>query len=157
MREEFGVPRTSCTCITCVNKCAKMPGCLIPADLTRMIPKNVDPYRWSEENLLASPGALVTKDGKLFRIPTLVPAIQADGACINLTDDLRCKIHDLAPFGCAFFSCAPEVPGLVDKVLVEIYKSWQDVTNLYPSLHIHLSYKGFTQRAPEELRAEMRG
>ena len=133
-----------------------MPGCLIPADLDRMIPEGIDPFRWAEENLLASPGALVMKDGALFRIQTLVPAIQEDGACIYLTEENLCSIHDISPFGCAFFDCGPERPGLIDMGLIKVYKSWQDITNLYPALHIHLSYKGRVQRAPEELRGEMR-
>jgi hypothetical protein len=132
-----------------------MPGCLIPADLGRMIPKGIDPFKWAEENLLASPGALVMKDGEVFRIPTLVPAVQEDGACIHLTEDHQCSIHENAPFGCAFFDCGPEPKGLIDKGLVEIHKSFADVTNLYAALWIHLAYKGRVQRKPEELRAEM--
>lgn len=130
-------------------------GCLIPADLGRMIPKDADPFRWAEENLLASPGALVMKDGEFFRIPTLVPAIQADGACINLTEEGLCSIHENSPFGCAFFDCGSEPPGIMQKGLVQIHLAFSDVTNLYTALWIHLTYKGRTQRAPEELRAEM--
>jgi len=36
--------------------CRFMPGFLIPADLTRIIPPGADPVIWAEANLLASPG-----------------------------------------------------------------------------------------------------
>ena len=88
-RTEFGVPRTHCSCKTCKLNCLVMPGCLIPSDLDRMIPRTTDPFRWAESNLLASPGAVAMKNGKLFRIPTLVPATKADGSCINLSANLR--------------------------------------------------------------------
>jgi hypothetical protein len=63
----------------------------------------VDLLTWVRDCLLASPGALVARGGKVFRIPTLVPARRPDGACLFLTDDDRCAIHAVAPFGCAFF------------------------------------------------------
>jgi hypothetical protein len=127
-----------------------------------MIPKGVDPYRWAEENLLASPGALVAKDGEMFRIPTLVPTVQLNGACINLTEDNKCRIHDVAPFGCSFFDCGSgrgssllDVESLNRQGLITVYEAGQDIRTLYTQLHIHLEYKGLVQKAPEVLRAEM--
>ncbi len=63
---------------------------------------------WAMDNLLASPGAVVMRVGQLYRVPTLVPARQDNGWCKFLyeTDDSgerRCRIHEYAPFGCAFF------------------------------------------------------
>jgi len=156
MRTEFGVSRTSCGCEVCKNNCRHMPGFLIPADLGRMIPKGADEYRWAEQNLLASPGAVVMKDGEIFRISTLVPAVQANGACINLTEEGACRIHEVSPFGCAFFDCGPEPPHILDRGMVAVYEAMQTFDALYAQLWIHLSYKGLTQRGPEELRAEMR-
>jgi hypothetical protein len=155
MRTEFGAPRTNCSCKMCRLNCKVMPGYLIPADLERMIPAGADPFRWAEENLLASPGALVMKRGKSFRIPTLVPATKPDGSCIHLTKDERCDIHDVAPFGCAFFDCGPEPPGVANQGLAAVYQAHAS-QSLYYHLVVHLNYKGLTQKAPEKLRAVMR-
>jgi Fe-S-cluster containining protein len=135
-----------------------MPGCLIPSDLTRMIPVGVDPFQWAEKKLLASPGALVmnSKTGETFRINTLVPATQKDGACIHLTGDLRCNIHSISPFGCAFFDCTGGREELMRSGLIEIQNAFEEVSNLYPAIWIHLTYKGLTQKSPEELRERMR-
>jgi hypothetical protein len=110
MRTEFGLPRTTCGCETCVDNCKNMPGFLIPADLERIRPKDMDPFVWAKKNLLASPGAIVrdTRKNVCYRIPTLVPATKADGSCIHLTAENLCLIHEIAPFGCAFFDCRPE-------------------------------------------------
>lgn len=162
MREEFGAQATFCDCKVCVRNCEIMPGYLIPADLGRIIPKGVDPFKWAEQNLLASPGALVAKDGEMFRIPTLVSAVQPNGFCIHLTEDKKCAIHEIAPFGCRFFDCGSgslvqveESIALNHQGLVSVYEAGQDILTLYTQLHIHLEYKGLVQRAPEELRAEM--
>lgn len=106
-RTEFGQKRTTCACNTCVTNCKYMPGMLIPSDLERMISGVSDVQRWALSNLLASPGALVRHGatGQVFRIPTLVPAVKPDGSCIHLTPEDRCDIHQIAPFGCAFFDC----------------------------------------------------
>ena len=125
-RAEFGIARSSCACRDCQRNCRHMPGFLIPADLTRMIPPGADPFLWAEANLLASPGALVAKDGKLFRIPTLVPAVKADGSCIHLTGGKRngkCAIHEIAPFGCAFFDCKTPNDGREQPALVQIHQA----------------------------------
>jgi len=74
VRTEFGYERSSCACKECRRWCFHLPGYLIPADLKRMIPAHAQSFDWAEQNLLASPGALVVKDRVLFRIPTLVPA-----------------------------------------------------------------------------------
>ena len=153
-RMEFGVPRTHCNCEVCTNNCRVMPGYLIPADLDRLTPAGADPFRWAESNLLASPGALVAKNGQMFRIPTLVPATKEDKSCTHLTAEGACGIHDVAPFGCAFFDCGPERPEINHKALAGIYKACQEQA-LYFQLHVHLSYKGLVQERAEVLRSRM--
>ena len=105
-RTEFGFPRTICACAECTNNCRHMPGYLIPADLdgiAQHLSPGEDLLAWAGRYLLASPGALVARGRKIFRIPTLVPARRFDRACAFLTVDDRCAIHAIAPFGCAFF------------------------------------------------------
>lgn len=129
-----------------------MPGFLIPNDLGRMIPPDTNPFAWAEQNLLASPGALVaTPDLGVFRIPTLVPRVKADGSCIHLKDD-RCMIHAVAPFGCAFFDCSFEDqrpytrPGLIQIIDAHAERK------LYGQLWEYLNERGLCQFAPEQLR-----
>jgi hypothetical protein len=134
-----------------------MPGFLIPADLDRLIPVGVDPLVWAETNLLASPGALVMKGLRMFRIPSLVPAIKPDGSCKNLTADGLCGIHENAPFGCAFFACGVERQGLANNGLQAVYSAFfVDTDSLYRRIWTHLAEQGITQQAPEVLRAKMR-
>jgi len=154
-RTEFGASRSTCACSGCKLNCRFMPGFLIPQDLARMIPLDTDPFLWAEHNLLASPGALVSSEGRKFRIPTLVPATKPDGSCMNLTDDGRCGIHAIAPFGCAFFSCGPEVPGLSAEGLSAIILDSIIHGGLYKRIWTHLHDLGKTQRSAEELRARM--
>jgi hypothetical protein len=157
VRTEFGVPRTVCACKECKRNCQFMPGFLIPADLERLAPNMnwVDLFDWAERNLLASPGALVMKDGELFRIPTLVPAVKADGSCIHLTNG-QCGIHENAPFGCAFFDCGPDRrDGIVVASLTAVHKAFLDETSLYRLVWFHLFTKGLRQSAPEVLRKRM--
>jgi hypothetical protein len=133
-----------------------MPGYLIPADLERMKPTDRDVFAWAEENLLASPGALVEKNGIRFRIPTLVPAKQADGSCIHL-DDGHCNIHAIAPFGCAFFSCQDNewnADVLSSKGLVAIMQD-HSVQGEYCRVWLHLDSKGLRSESAEVLRKKI--
>lgn len=157
-RIEFGVGRTNCSCRDCQTNCRFMPGFLIPSDLGRMIPAGSDPMAWAETNLLASPGALVMKSGSgdVFRIPTLVPAIKKDGSCIHLQGSKRnskCAIHEIAPFGCAFFDCGTEREGLSFEGLMAVYNAGSN--SLYYRLWQHLQDGGWRQQAPEVLRKRM--
>ena len=156
-RMEFGVERTRCACRDCQLNCRHMPGFLIPADLERMMPAGVDPFEWAENNLLASPGAVVVKGAELFRIHTLVPAVKEDGSCIHLTGSKRngkCSIHSISPFGCAFFDCGPPREGLAEEALVVIHRAGPE--SLYARLWAHLYATGKRQLAPEILRERMR-
>jgi hypothetical protein len=153
-RTEFGVARSECACEGCTVNCRFMPGFLIPSDLGRMIPVTADPFAWAVENLQASPGALVARDGRTFRIPTLVPASRSDGSCIHLRDG-RCNIHAVSPFGCAFFGCgAAGGPALSGTGLRTIAAA--GVGSLYHRLWRHLKSRGRVARSPEEKRAAMR-
>jgi hypothetical protein len=105
-RAEFGFCRTVCACDDCRRGCRRVPGYLIPADLERLgqhLAPGEELVTWAARHLLASPGAVVARRGRAFRIPTLVPARRADGACTFLAEDGRCAVHVVTPFGCAFF------------------------------------------------------
>jgi len=124
-----------------------------------MVPADAEPFAWAETNLLASPGALVMKGRTQFRIPTLVPAVRADGSCKNLTPEGLCAIHEISPFGCAFFDChgGPGQDHLANIGLQAIYKSmFVDLHSLYRRLWTHLAERGLVQQAAEVLRAKMR-
>jgi len=161
VRTEFGAQRTECACKLCVLNCKVRPGALIPADLDRMIPKWADDnpdekhdlLTWAESNLLASPGAIVSKDGELFRISSLVPATREDGSCINLTADGRCSIHETAPFGCAFFDCKsdPRDQTLMRATLNATWEALADSSTLYAVIWEHLWKMGRRQDGPEIL------
>jgi hypothetical protein len=132
-----------------------MPGFLIPSDLERMIPAGEDAYLWADKHLLASPGALAIRDGQTFRIHTLVPAVKKDGSCIHLTGQLRCGIHAVAPFGCAYFDCGPERGNLSSQGLVEVMKAWR-AGDLYAKLWNRLWSRWKRQHKPDILRERMR-
>lgn len=155
-RTEFGQERTTCACEMCVINCRFMPGFLIPADLTRLIPQGVLPTDWAEKNLLASPGALVMQDGRMFRIPTLVPAVKADGSCIHFGTDSGCGIHANAPFGCAFFDHnTPPRDTLSQYGILAVHQAWQN-NEIYARIWRHLDRLGKVQQPPDILRERMR-
>jgi Fe-S-cluster containining protein len=161
MRIEFGHQRTFCDCENCQLNCRTMPGYLIPADLRRMLPEEGEVFAWAEQNLLASPGALVEKNGNRFRIPTLVPAVKADGSCINYTAEGRCAIHQIAPFGCAFFDCKSPPLSSRDNLskagLTAVYKEmFQKSETLYRRIWSHLAEKGLVAQSADVLREKMR-
>lgn len=104
-RSEFGYERTVCSCAECVNNCRHIPGYLIPADVERMARglSFTNFVEFAFRYLLASPGATVMQAGRVFQIPTLVPRRKEDGSCIFLDEQNRCRIHEVSPYGCAFF------------------------------------------------------
>jgi len=132
-----------------------MPGCLIPSDLERMAPRGDEAaiLRWAEENLLASPGALVQQGDRRYHIPTLVPAVKPDGSCIHLTAEGRCAIHEVAPFGCAFFDCRVD-PGISADGMRLVARAHQSGA-LYTRIWEHLHRLGLRQEAPIVLRERM--
>lgn len=83
-----------------------MPGCLVPGDLERIQEFVGDPRpEFVLENFVASDGAKVAKQIKgttyIIAVPSIVPAQKADGRCVFLDDQDRCKIHPVSPFGCS--------------------------------------------------------
>jgi Fe-S-cluster containining protein len=102
--------RSVCACGPCTAFCFTKPGYLIPSDLFRIadylgnggrIEKTQDVLTF----LRASKGAVVgdSRTGQRFRIGTITPRLE-NGRCVFLTDDDRCSIHEVSPFGCAQFS-----------------------------------------------------
>lgn len=136
-RTEFGFERTICSCESCVSHCKLLPGYLIPQDLERIARylgnKNI--VTFAIENLLASQGAIVMKDGRPFRIPTLVPKRKANGSCTFLDENNLCRIHAVSPFGCAMFEAnqsSEEADMRSSRGLYEIARCWAN-----PSTHLY--------------------
>lgn len=104
-RSEFGYERTVCACVECVNNCRHIPGYLIPADIERVARHLgfTNLLEFAFTYLLASSGATVMQAGHVFQIPTLVARRKEDGSCVFLDDNDRCRIHEVSPYGCAFF------------------------------------------------------
>lgn len=96
--------RTTCACADCVQCCKDQPGCLIPGDLEKIAehlgktPEDAKAYFW------ASPGAVVMDvvRGEIFRVGAITPR-RENGRCVFLDNNDYCKIHAVAPAGCAFF------------------------------------------------------
>jgi hypothetical protein len=124
-----------------------MPGFLIPADLKRMIPPDVDPFSWAEKNLRASPGVGIKnlETGEVFHVPTLRPARGLDKACIFLRKG-KCSIHRVAPFECAFFDCRNTSAVLRQAGILAIHEAQPD--SLYHRLWCHLDDLGLRAIAP---------
>jgi hypothetical protein len=134
-RTEFGFKRIECACSACLRNCYGLPGYLVPSDLRRIADYlgEDDIVRFTLDNLLASPGALVVAHGEIFAIPTIVPARRLDGACCFLKNDL-CSIHAVNPFGCAFFSAEQtkeQSDAISARGLMEIMKSWRQGDRLF--------------------------
>lgn len=154
------VPRTLCSCEICRLNCKVIPGYLIPDDILnicKFLGMECNVFNFSFKYLLSSPGALVSKGGNQFRIPTLVPKRNPDtNYCIFLDKNELCKIHKVAPYGCAKFDCKQtyEEANEISKVgLLEIINS-DTKSLLYKLLHDNLKEKGHISKAPEELRKE---
>jgi hypothetical protein len=81
-----------------------MPGALVPGDL-EAIAEHLGVHMsgpWVEEHFRASDGAKIIRQGEFLSIPSMVPSQKEDGSCVFLDDDGRCKVHPVAPFGCAY-------------------------------------------------------
>jgi len=62
-----------------------------------------DAFKYAEDHLEASLGAIAVKDGRPFRIGSLRPAsLPRTTTCKFLDADNHCTIHSVSPFGCAF-------------------------------------------------------
>jgi hypothetical protein len=166
-RNEFGFPRTSCSCWECKLYCKSMPGYLIPSDLERLIPADADPLVWAESHLRASPGATVMVRGQLYKIPTLVPLGDHTGRCHWLGSDDSCTIWEKAPFGCSFFdACDSDANRARGRNQLPSYGLWKILEadakaqqsggkSLYQSIWDHLHGKGLVADPPEIRRARI--
>jgi Fe-S-cluster containining protein len=99
---EHDFKRTTCACKQCVDCCKRQPGCLIEGDFERIADHLGETKEQAKEHFWASPGALVkTEGGQVVRVGTITPRYRK-GRCVFLDENDRCKIHSVAPFGCAF-------------------------------------------------------
>lgn len=160
----LGFERTVCDCALDRLNCRHLPGYLIPDDLPRMAAAAGygDVFEFARAHLLASPGALVQKGTRTFRIPTLVPARRRrsgeDGACIFLDPEERCSIHEAAPFGCAYFDVHQWQREADRRSLagLEAILADRQQNSLYAQVWIMLDRLGKRALPPEKQRAEMR-
>ena len=159
VRTELGFERTVCACSECAINCRFIPGYLIPADLERIAGhlgcENL--IEFALENLLASPGATVLERAQVRQIPTLVPARRSDGACKFLDTNNRCTIHEVSPFGCAFFDAhqsKAESDYRSGSGLVQIDRAWRE-DRPYSRLWLLLEALGKVGPSPVATRARL--
>lgn len=102
LHEEF--PRTTCACAACVECCRWQPGPLAPGELARIAEFLGETVEAARVHFWASPGAVVMNQltGVARTIGTITPRMEG-GRCVFLGTDDRCRIHPVAPFGCAAF------------------------------------------------------
>lgn len=96
--------RTTCGCAECIEPCRRQPGPLAPGDLERIAAFLGRTLRDIAGSFWASPGAIVrdARTQAVRTIGTITPRRRA-GRCVFLSSDNRCRIHPVAPFGCAYF------------------------------------------------------
>lgn len=137
-REEHGFLRTACACELCKVHCRHLPGALDPSDLSRLCPPDQDPFPWAEQHLRA----LTDKP-----YPTLVPVRQPNGHC-HWYFDGRCAVHDVAPYGCAFFDPHMAEGEVRRRVAATAAAIRQDAAanGLYVRVWRHLCSKGLIAR-----------
>jgi hypothetical protein len=163
-RTEFGFTRMHCSCRACSVWCEHVPGLLVPSDLERLIPKDADPFHWAEEHLRCSPGVITTiKNARgegeeiVEKLPSLVPAKQANGHCHWLKEG-RCLVHENAPYGCAFLDHrqSEEYANRVRKAgAIARIDAIRDGNSLYRRLLQHLEDKGLLYETNLEDRSKV--
>lgn len=97
--------RTSCACDACVSCCHKQPGPLIFDDIQRIAtfmrttPDGLKPF------LTPSKGSVLrAANGDIVNVGSITPKRNpVTGSCVFLDEQSRCRIHTVAPFGCAMF------------------------------------------------------
>lgn len=94
--------RTVCACAQCTQCCKRQPGALAPGDLERIAAFLGETPSEAERHFWASPGALVRAHGRTYRVGTITPK-RRKGRCVFLDEHDRCKVHAVAPAGCAYF------------------------------------------------------
>lgn len=161
MRIFMGHFRTICNCDLCARKMNLFRSIAMPEDLDYIATflGYSKLFEFAEKNLLASPGAIVIKNGRLARIRTLVPARSDSGWC-KFFDGSLCTIHPVAPFGCAFFDSHQEQSqsdAISAKGLQIIAGLWEDEPfSLYCQIWNHQHGRDMSAPAPEECRDRMR-
>ena len=172
MRRFMGYQRTYCDCPLCAMNCQFIPGYLMPTDLLRISTfhginlnplldwqnQKVNLRQFVAESLLASPGALVLKNGRPCGIPTLVPARNDNDWC-KFFDGSLCNIHPVAPFGCAFFDAHqdPRVSNAISAAgLGIIARLWEAGHSLYCQIWNDLHRQGRRAPSPEQCRNRLR-
>ena len=161
-RSEFGFKRTVCACDECTHHCRVIPGYLVPSDIERISRhlEYTNLVRFAFENLAASPGATVmnSQDGRIFRIPTLVPQRGAHRACQFLQNG-NCRIHQVSPYGCAMFDAHQshaEANGRSARGLQEIAGEWaKGARSIYVCVWKMLDEAGVRAVPPEVARQSM--
>ncbi len=161
-RQAFGFTRSSCDCAECKKNCVYIPGFLAVEDL-RMLTEHLgytDEKSFARDHLLASPGAVVgNDDGKKWRVSTLVPRRGQNGACHWYTEDEKCAVHAVSPYGCAFFShalSAEEGHERSKVATLELNRMWQSgKSTTYKDCWLALWMTGRRAPSPEWLRQRM--
>lgn len=137
---------------------------LAPEDLTTIYEATKEPgehyFDWVTRSLLASPGALVgiVSTGQTWRIPTIVPARQpGTSKCIYLSDDGKCKIHEISPYGCAFADShmTQEEGDAVSRIGLRMIADAMHTTGRYTLTLATLHGGGYIAPGPEVSRAAM--
>jgi Fe-S-cluster containining protein len=149
-----GLKRTFCSCEICKENCKIIPGYLIPNDLNAIynfMNPTVKFIDFIKLYFLASPGAIVMKDGNIFRIPTIVPARnKKTNYCIFFTKDEKCFIHKVSPYGCRYFDHSQtreEGENISKYGLNQII-----ISRGYNEIHYQLWSNNLRAKPPEELR-----
>jgi len=163
-RAEFGFKRTQCACGECTNNCRIIPGYLVPDDIERISRYlgYTNLVRFAFENLAASPGATVMsgEDGRIFRIPTLVPQRGANRSCKFLQNG-SCAIHAVSPYGCAMFDVHQshaEANRRSARGLQEIAREWaREGRSIYVLIWKMLDAAGVRAVPPEVARKAFSG
>lgn len=96
--------RTSCACDMCSIGCRTIPGFLVPGDIAALA-EAVRPGRDPLRKYLRKSDGFVARgiDGRIYRVPTIVPAQYEDGECVSLLPDGKCSVHAVSPYGCRMF------------------------------------------------------
>jgi Fe-S-cluster containining protein len=96
--------RTICACAQCVACCTVQPGSCNPGDVERIADYLGEPVETAKLHFWASPGAVLmdSRSGRLLRVGTITPRLEG-GRCVFLDDTDRCRVHAVAPAGCALF------------------------------------------------------
>jgi Fe-S-cluster containining protein len=104
--------RTVCACERCRACCKRQPGAFADGEVERLVDYISKTQKLSPEiafqrvkaQIWASQGSLVSDGTRTFRIGSITPRWdRRKKRCVFLTDDDRCSIHPVAPFGCSHF------------------------------------------------------